>query len=292
MASGTFQRVPALETLDYDLFICHASDDKDEVVRPLAILLRKQGRRVWVDEVEIKLGDSLRQKIDDGLARSRFGLVVLSPAFFGKHWPRLELDGLAARENLSGKKVVLPVWHRVGPADVARYSPLLAGRLAARTEDGLAGIVEMIERVFEAPEDVSGMVAPGPEPAEVQEASKATPEPFLVLAPPSQHWLNDPHQVTPRPQVIWAQTAFVNVENVGTDRFCERRERGHSCRPYPERRSRDPRDRRGHGEGAYSSGTRYDTPRRTRREHHRARRAHCGWPAPALLARLRKRPGR
>jgi len=70
--------------------------DKDEVVRPLAALLRQRSRRVWVDEGEIKCGDSLHQKIDDGLARSRFGLVVLSPAFFGKRWPRVELDLLAA----------------------------------------------------------------------------------------------------------------------------------------------------------------------------------------------------
>lgn len=138
--------------------------------------------------------------------------MVLSPAFFRKHWPRVELDGLAARESLSGKKVVLPVWHRVGSADVAGYSPLLAGRLAARTEDGLESVVKMIDRVFESPDDLAGTFAP----VDAQEANAATAEPFLVLAPPSQHQLNDPHQVTPPPQVLWAQSAVVYLENVGT----------------------------------------------------------------------------
>ncbi len=205
-----------IEGLDYDLFICHASEDKDEIVRPLAALLGTRGRRVWIDEGEIELGDSLRQKIDNGLARSRFGLVVLSPAFFGKHWPRVELDGLAAREILSGEKVVLPVWHRVGLEDVARYSLPLAGRLAARTEAGVESVVDMIEQVFESSNDQASTIATSPAPAKRREAITATAEPFLVLAPPSQHRLNDPHQVTPPPQVIWAQSALVLVENVGT----------------------------------------------------------------------------
>lgn len=198
----------------YDLFICHASEDKDDVVRPLAQLLQARRRRVWIDEGEITLGDSLRQKIDDGLARSRFGLVVLSPSFFGKQWPRVELDGLAAREIVSGEKVVLPVWHRVGLEDVARYSPPLAARFAARTEDGLEAVVDMIERVLDSAIELAATVEGSP--TERASAPAAVAEPFLVLAPPSEHRLADPHQVTPPPQVLWAQTAIVNVENVGS----------------------------------------------------------------------------
>jgi hypothetical protein len=201
--------------LDYDLFICHASEDKESVVRPLATLLRDRGRRVWVDEGEIRLGDSLRQKIDDGLIRSRFGLVVLSPAFFRKRWPRVELDGLAAREIVSGEKVVLPVWHDVGLEDVARYSPPLAGRLAARTEDGLDAVAQMIEQVFSSVDELAATIE-GPPQQQASAPAAANPEPFLVLAPPSEHRLAEPHQVTPPPQVIWAMTAFVGVENVGS----------------------------------------------------------------------------
>ena len=59
----------------YDVFISHASEDKEEVVRPLANALRKAGLKVWYDEFELHIGDSLRRKIDQGLAKSRFGIV-------------------------------------------------------------------------------------------------------------------------------------------------------------------------------------------------------------------------
>ena len=73
--------------------------------------------------------------------RSKFGVVVLRPHFFEKHWPQQELNGLATRE-LGGKKVILPIWHKVGFDEVRRYSPALADRLAVRTEQGLEKVVE------------------------------------------------------------------------------------------------------------------------------------------------------
>jgi len=69
-----------------DVFICHASEDKDAIARPLAEALRERGHVVWFDEFELEIGDSLRQEIDRGLARSRFGVVILSPSFFEKKW--------------------------------------------------------------------------------------------------------------------------------------------------------------------------------------------------------------
>jgi len=57
----------------------------------------------------LKLGDSIRRAIDKGLSQSRFGVVVLSKAFFKKKWPQYELDGLAEREMKGKDKVILPV---------------------------------------------------------------------------------------------------------------------------------------------------------------------------------------
>lgn len=74
------------------LFISHASEDKSDVVRPLANALKEAGLTVWYDEFELRIGDSLRRKIDKGLASSRFGVVVLSKAFFGRGWPEYELS--------------------------------------------------------------------------------------------------------------------------------------------------------------------------------------------------------
>ena len=135
----------------WDVFISHASEDK-AVVRELFTILNARGLRVWLDEGELVLGDSLRQKIDQGLSGSRFGVVVLSPAFFRKAWPQAELDALVARES-GGIKVILPVWHGLSQEDIVRYSPLLAGRLAVHTSQGLDQVSAAVLRAvgIEAP---------------------------------------------------------------------------------------------------------------------------------------------
>lgn len=127
----------------WDVFISHASEDKDAIARPLAEALQAKGIKVWFDEATLTLGDSLRQSIDHGLARSRYGIVILSQAFFSKHWPQRELDGLDARE-VNGVKVILPVWHGVDHATVASYSPMLAGRLAVSSSRGVSAVIEEV----------------------------------------------------------------------------------------------------------------------------------------------------
>ena len=110
---------------DYrDLFISHASEDKENFVRPLANALVAEDVMVWFDEFELQIGDSLRQRIDEGLRRSRYGLVVFSPAFFEKHWTQYEMDGLIARQ-MAGERVILPVWHRLTRDEIAQQGPSL-----------------------------------------------------------------------------------------------------------------------------------------------------------------------
>jgi len=124
----------------WDVFISHASEDKESFVRPLAKALEETGVQVWFDETALTVGDSLRRKIDEGLAHSRFGIVVLSPSFFVKQWPQQELDGLMSRE-VSGIKVILPIWHNIDFEGVSACSPILAGRYAAKSSDGIAKVV-------------------------------------------------------------------------------------------------------------------------------------------------------
>ena len=121
--------------LQWDAFICHASEDKDTFVRRLANELISQGIRIWYDEFTLRIGDSLRRSIDKGLAKSRYGIVVLSHAFFAKEWPQKELDGLVVRER-NGQQVILPVWLNVSAEDVAGYSLPLADRVAAKANEG------------------------------------------------------------------------------------------------------------------------------------------------------------
>lgn len=127
----------------WDVFISHASEDKEEIARPLADALTAKGLRVWYDDFSLKVGDSLRQAIDKGLAHSKFGIVILSRHFFEKHWPQQELNGLATRE-VNGQKVILPVWHKVGFEEVRNYSPTLADRLAVQTSVGLPELVKKL----------------------------------------------------------------------------------------------------------------------------------------------------
>lgn len=138
----------------WDVFISHASEDKEEIARPLAQRLSERGINVWFDEQTLRLGDSLRRKIDQGLANSRFGIVILSPNFFAKEWPQLELDSLVARE-LGSDKLILPVWHEIERIDITRYSPILAGKLAVSTSRGMDEVVRQILKVVEV--DESGL---------------------------------------------------------------------------------------------------------------------------------------
>ena len=117
---------------EYDVFISHASEDKDDVVRPLAVALKNAGLKVWYDEFELKIGHSLRRKIDEGLAKSRFGIVVLSKSFLSKGWTNYELDGLVIKA-VTGDQILLPIWHKISKQEVIDYSPSLADKLARNT---------------------------------------------------------------------------------------------------------------------------------------------------------------
>lgn len=117
---------------EFDFFISHASEDKDEIVRDLADALKENGFKVWYDEFELKIGDSLRKKIDNGLSKSRFGIVIISPSFVKKNWTEYELNGMVARE-MNGHKVILPIWHKISKDEVLKFSPSLADKMALNT---------------------------------------------------------------------------------------------------------------------------------------------------------------
>jgi hypothetical protein len=116
----------------YDFFISHASEDKDDIVRKFADALKENNFEVWYDEFELKIGDSLRQKIDLGLKNSRYGIVIISPSFVKKNWTEYELNGMVARE-MNGHKVILPIWHKISKDEVLQFSPTLADKLALNT---------------------------------------------------------------------------------------------------------------------------------------------------------------
>ena len=131
----------------WDVFVSHASEDKESFVRPLVDALRSSGLTVWFDEATLKVGDGLRRSIEKGLARSKYGIVVISKAFLAKEWPQRELDGLVSREE-DGTKVILPIWHNITAQEVRSCSPMLADRLAVPSSGGVKTVVQELLQVI------------------------------------------------------------------------------------------------------------------------------------------------
>lgn len=143
----TQESQPANSDKEYDIFISHASEDKEDFVRPLAEKLESLGIKTWYDEFKLKIGDSLRQKIDEGLINSRYAIVVLSDSFLKKKsWTEYELNGLTSKE-MNGQKVILPIWHKVSKDQVLSYSPTLADKLALNT--AIMSIEEIAKEIRE-----------------------------------------------------------------------------------------------------------------------------------------------
>ena len=144
---------------EWDVFVSYASEDREAVAHPLAKELEHCGLAVWYDQTQLRVGDSIRREIDEGLIRARYGVVILSPSFFDKHYPEQELDGLAQREQ-DGAKVILPVWYNVAEEDVRQHSAWLAGRLAAKWEDGIAVVVEKLLDAITSEDDQQAVSGP------------------------------------------------------------------------------------------------------------------------------------
>lgn len=142
----------------FDLFICHASEDKDKFVRPLAEKLRTNHIEVWYDEFSLRPGDSLRKSIDIGLSKARYGLVVLSKKFVKKGWPQWELDGLVQRQVNEQSSLIIPIWHEITRKDILKFSPPLADKVAIKSDKGLNSVVAQILQVIK-PEGSTLLIA-------------------------------------------------------------------------------------------------------------------------------------
>ena len=122
------------ELEEYDVFVSHAFEDKEEFVDDLVAEMRKLDLKVWYDSDKLKWGDSMREKIDRGLSKSKYGVVVLSPNYIAeqKYWTKAELNGLFQVETINGK-TILPIWHNLTKKQVVEYSPIIADRKAMTT---------------------------------------------------------------------------------------------------------------------------------------------------------------
>ncbi len=121
------QHVPSNEKYQYDVFLSHASEDKDDVARPLALQLQERQLRVWYDEFEFRIGDNIVEKLNNGINSSRFGILILSKSFvdMAKQWTKHELDtleGLYVTED----RVMFPIWHNISVKEIRAFRASLA----------------------------------------------------------------------------------------------------------------------------------------------------------------------
>lgn len=130
-----------------DVFLCHASEDKQAIVDPLRAELEKAGISCWYDRAEITWGDSLTHKVNEGLRTSRYVVVVLSRSFLAKNWPRRELDAAINLEASSGEVKVLPLI--IGSSDeqdaIIKQLPLINDKFHLRWGGASAPIVQAMK---------------------------------------------------------------------------------------------------------------------------------------------------
>lgn len=148
--SGIRHERPAESTREsvqtWDVFVSHAHEDKEAIAEPLAEALRARGLEVWLDKTELRIGDSLRRKIDQGLAKSTFGVVILSKPFFAKGWAQYELDGIVGR-SVNGEQRLLPIWHEISRDEIVEQAPSLADKIARST--ATSTVAEIADEIAE-----------------------------------------------------------------------------------------------------------------------------------------------
>ena len=116
---------------EYDVFVSHANANKQSFVDSLYDQLNRLRIRIWYDSTEIDWGDGLKEKIQEGLSKCRFGIVILSPEFIERKWTNQELSELLTRQNESHEKVVLPLLYNLTVEQMKEQYPVL-GDIKAR----------------------------------------------------------------------------------------------------------------------------------------------------------------
>ena len=149
-------------------FLCHATEDK-EVARPLAEELQRNGIDTFYDKWEIGLGDSLRQKVEEGIGDCTHFIVLLTPISIQKPWVNVEIDAGFIR-NLEGKCKFIPL--RCG-LDVDMLPPLLKGKHSPALDGSHdeSNIKKLINSIY----GISDKPPLGEPPQAIREGSGGTP---------------------------------------------------------------------------------------------------------------------
>ena len=140
-----------------DVFLCHAWDDRKGAAKDLHDLLESRGVSVWFSEKDVLLGTPLLREIDKGLAKSRVGIVLVTPAFLR----RIQGEGIADKELsvLLARDLLVPIVHDTTYEALRDVSPLLGSRSGLNTAEAtMASIAAKLAELV-TPEDESVCIA-------------------------------------------------------------------------------------------------------------------------------------
>ncbi len=129
-----------------DVFLCHAWDDRKTVAKELHDQLESVGVSVWFSEKDVALGSSLLREIDKGLAKSKVGIVLVTPALL----KRLKGEGIADKElsALLARELLVPVVHNTTYDALREVSPLLGSRSGLNTfEDSMETVAAKLSEL-------------------------------------------------------------------------------------------------------------------------------------------------
>jgi len=131
-------------------FICHDNRDKNEVARPIAEKLIQLRHTVWYDEYSLRHGDSIRERVEDGLKKCKKCVLILSPNFLAnKGWTKKEFNSIFTREVLEKENLTIPIWHNVSQKEIFQYCPSLADIYAIKTSEGIDEVVKKLIHVLD-----------------------------------------------------------------------------------------------------------------------------------------------
>jgi len=217
-----------------DAFISHATEDKEDFVRPLAHALQSHGVELWYDDFTLEVGENLSASIDKGIASCRFGIVIFSPAYLLNKWTKYELSGLTKRYIEEGREIILPVRHKVSVEEIRRFAPGLSNVVALNSAEGLEAIAKKLaykikpsamRRKAVAPTEGNVLVRPsGPyrilSPAEGDVvARRVVVDGFLAdRKPPGKLWLvvqTEIGHVYPQRALLQGGTSFRGAVTIG-----------------------------------------------------------------------------
>jgi hypothetical protein len=130
-------------------FISHDSRDKDEIVRELAQKLVSLNCPVWYDEYSLKMGDSLREKIEEGIKNAPYCILILSKNFLSNEkWAKSEFETIFIKEIYEKKKIIIPIWHGISEDDLYKYCPKLLDRLGGNSSVGIEQLAKEIAHIL------------------------------------------------------------------------------------------------------------------------------------------------